>query len=256
MNIRKMFGIAALASFIAAPAFAADMPLKAPMPAPTPACVWCGWYVGLNVGYSWGRARDNVNFVPTGFGPSLIATDVTHPNGVIGGGQAGYNWQTGNVVFGLETDIQGSGERGTSTVAGLAATCGVPCSVTETDRIQWFGTTRGRIGVTAGNSWLFYVTGGAAYGGIRTSGTENFVGGPVAALGLTTATTTRGGWTAGGGVEGQLTGKWTWKVEYLYMDFGTINYAFAEPPPLAPGNVTQALRVTDSVVRGGVNLHF
>jgi len=246
---------AALAALIGTPALAADMAVKAP-PAPVaPACVWCGWYVGVNLGGSWGRVRDTADFIPTGFTPSLIATNATNPDGVIGGGQIGYNWQQGVVVFGLETDIQGSSERATASATGVTATCGVPCYVTETDKLTWFGTARARLGVASG-SWMAYVTGGAAYGGISTNGTETFVGGIVPALALQNTNTTRGGWTAGGGVEGQLTGKWTWKVEYLYMSFGTWNLAFAEPAPLAPGSVTQSLRVTDNVVRGGVNWHF
>ncbi len=159
------------------------------------------------------------------------------------------------MVFGIETDIQGSSERDTTTVAGVTATCGVPCSVTETDKVTWFGTTRGRLGYSWGN-WMAYVTGGAAYGGISTKGTESFVGGVVPVLALTDTTTTRLGWTVGGGLEGHLSGQWTWKAEYLHMDFGTVNYSFAEAPPLAPGNITQALHVTDNVVRVGVDYHF
>ncbi len=250
---KAALGIIAIAALIGTPALAADMALKAP---PPPPCLWCGWYVGANVGFSWGTASDSVDFVPTGFTPSPIATDTTHPAGVLGGAQAGFNWQHGPAVFGIETDIQGSGERdGPVTVPGVTSTCGVPCSVSETDKLTWFGTTRGRVGYAWGN-WMVYATGGAAYGGVGTSGTESFTGGIVPLLNLANTTTTRLGWTAGAGIEGQLVGKWTWKVEYLYMDLGTTNLAFAEPPPLSPGNVTQALRFTDNIVRVGVNLHF
>jgi outer membrane immunogenic protein len=94
---------------------------------------------------------------------------------------------------------------------------------------------------------MAYVTGGAAYGGISTNGTENFVGGVVPTLALANTNTTRGGWTAGGGVEGQLTGKWTWKVEYLYMSFGTWNLAFAESPPLPDAMPRRARAVPNQV---------
>lgn len=237
-------------------AMAADLPVKAPIyKAPPPVYSWAGFYLGVNIGGSWGRATDRAEFTPAAGAAALIARDTTHPNGVIGGGQLGYNWQTGPVVFGIETDIQGSGQRGTATVGGVTATCGVPCSVTETDGVTWFGTTRGRLGYSWGE-WMAYVTGGAAYAGINTIGTENFVGGVVPLLALTNGTTTRAGWTVGGGVEGRLTGAWSWKIEYLHMDFGTANFAFAEPPPLAPGTVAQSIRVTDDVVRVGVNYHF
>lgn len=255
--MRKLLGVVGVLSLLAsAPwsgARAADLLLKAPPPVPV--WSWSGFYLGLNVGGSWGRASDTISFIPPGGAPALIANERTSPDGIIGGGQVGYNWQRGHVVFGIESDIQGSGQQDSATVTGVTATCGVPCSVTESDRLTWFGTTRGRLGYAWVN-WMAYVTGGAAYGGIRTSGTENFVGGVVPTLALTSSTQTRGGWTVGGGLEGHLRGRWTWKVEYLHMDFGTTNFAFAEPAPLAPGLVTQSLRVTDNVLRAGVDWHF
>jgi outer membrane immunogenic protein len=236
-------------------ASAADMAVKArPAPIVAPVYNWTGFYVGGNIGGSWGRATDDIFFVPGGT-PRLITNEATKPSGVIGGAQAGYNWQTGNVLLGIETDIQGSSQKATATVPGVLLTCGVPCSVTETDKLTWFGTTRGRIGY-AWADWMLYVTGGVAYGGIRTNGTENFVGAAAPFIALTSATTTRVGWTAGAGVEGRISGQWTWKAEYLYMDFGTVNYAFAEPAPFAVGNITQSLHMTDNIVRVGVNYHF
>lgn len=69
--------------------------------------------------------------------------------------------------------------------------------------------------------------------------------------------TTRAGWTVGGGVQAALIGDWTWKVEYLYMDFGTANLVTALGPPVFPGSeIHQALHFTDSIVSGGVNLRF
>jgi outer membrane immunogenic protein len=119
--------------------------------------------------------------------------------------------------------------------------------------LTWFGTTRGRIGVVSG-TWLAYVTGGAAYGGLKSTGAEFIPAAP--AVVVFSNSTTRAGWTIGGGVEAALIGNWSWKVEYLYMDLGTANFATPDPPTLAPGNVTQALRFTDSIVRAGVNLRF
>jgi outer membrane immunogenic protein len=242
------------AVFCGAPALAADMALKAPPPPSAPAYNWTGLYAGLNVGGGWGQANNTFNFTSVATGISLpIATDSSHPDGVIGGGQLGYNWQKGLVVFGIETDIQGSGQRGSASAAGVTTTCGVPCSISETDKLTWFGTTRGRIGVASGG-WLAYITGGAAYGGLQSKGSELL---PAAAATETFSnSTTRAGWTLGGGLEASLTGNWTWKVEYLYMDFGTANFATASTPPVAAGNITQAMHFTDSILRGGVNLRF
>lgn len=92
------------------PALAADLPVKAP-PAPMlAALLWAGFYAGLNLGHSWGRAESN-----TSLNGAPIFSDSLNVNGVIGGGQVSYNWQTGNVVLGLEADIQGSGQKGDKT---------------------------------------------------------------------------------------------------------------------------------------------
>jgi outer membrane immunogenic protein len=259
--LKKLIGAASLTSLLVVASLgaakAADLPVKAPLIVPI-SYSWTGFYIGVNAGGSWGNVSDSVAFMGTGAGATSlpIASLGTRPSGFIGGGQAGYNWQIGTFVWGLETDLQWSGERGSNNVAGFTATCGVPCSVSETDKITWFGTTRLRAGVTWSN-WLFYVTGGAAYGGLNTTGTENFVGGAGPLIPLTSATTTRLGYTFGAGVEGQLVGAWSWKAEYLFVDLGRVNYAFAEPaPPFAPGTISQSFRATDNIFRLGVNWHF
>jgi outer membrane immunogenic protein len=264
ISLKKiLLGAAALVAISAVSASAADMApayTKAPPPVVAPVYNWTGFYVGGNIGGGWGHATDPVYFQATGFPtPLLTENGSTSPSGVLGGAQAGYNWQTSNLVLGIETDIQGSGISATAITPGLLSTCGVPCSVTETDKLTWFGTTRGRIGYGWTN-WMVYATGGAAYGGVNTSGVENFVGGVTPQQQsqqlLTSTTTTRVGWTAGAGVEGRFAGQWSWKLEYLYMDFGTNNYAFPDAPPLAPGTITQSLHLTSNVVRVGVNYHF
>lgn len=251
----RKFAILFAALAFSGPAFAADLaiPVKAPPPAPVPVYNWTGFYAGLNIGGGWGQASNNFNFAPATGGVFPIATDSSHPDGVIGGGQFGYNWQTGSMVLGIETDIQGSGQRGSATAPGAVATCAPGCTISETDKLTWFGTTRGRIGAASGG-WLAYVTGGAAYGGLKSTGVELVaLGGQVPF----SNSTTRAGWTIGGGVEAALIGNWTWKVEYLYMDLGTANFATPVPvPPFLAGNDTQAMHFTDSIVRGGLNLRF
>ena len=76
---------------------------------------WTGFYVGGNVGYSWGRSSDTSTLTnATRAGSLLTTSDKSDLNGIVGGGQAGYNWQMQNWVFGLEADIQGTGEKGTA----------------------------------------------------------------------------------------------------------------------------------------------
>jgi outer membrane immunogenic protein len=237
-----------------APAFAADMALKA-APPPAPVWSWNGWYAGLNVGGSFGNASDSVSFAATG-APFGTGSSSSHMDGVIGGGQLGYNWQSGSWLYGLEADFQGTGQRGTGSQGGvigfIAGIAVVPVTgvLSDQEKMPWFGTVRGRIGLLATPTWLLYATGGLAYAHI--SSNENFT------IGAVTATsnfgTDRAGWTVGGGLEGVIGNNWTAKLEYLYMDFGTFNNTF---PTIAPfPALALSTHITDNIVRVGVNYHF
>ena len=106
--------------------------------------------------------------VPDSVVPSLVAPDDPagsenlSPDGFNGGVQAGYNWQAGNTVFGIETDIQGASSEDNKTCFD----CGP--GLTVNSKLPWFGTVRGRLGYAVGPS-LFYATGGFAYGGVKTA---------------------------------------------------------------------------------------
>jgi outer membrane immunogenic protein len=100
--MKKLATAIAAIALIGTPAFAADMAVKAPPPAPAPVYSWTGWYVGGNVGYSWGRANSDLagsgnlsTFIQTPATTSFAFADsnTTHLDGVIGGGQIGYNYQ-------------------------------------------------------------------------------------------------------------------------------------------------------------------
>jgi outer membrane immunogenic protein len=238
--MKTVLVLAATAALMASPVLAAELPVKAPPAPPPPECTWCGFYIGANVGGSWGRA--NSSFDAPGF-PAFF-TDSTHPDGVIGGGQLGYNWQSNNWVFGIETDIQGSGQRDSATLAAIATPLG-GISLVQTDRETWFGTTRGRLGYTPSTNWLIYGTGGAAYGNVKSGFTLTT---PIGTATVTDSAT-RFGWTAGGGVEYMFLPNWSFKVEYLYMDLGTANFAI-------PLGVTQNIRFQDNIARIGIDYHF
>src|SRR5712671_7661251 len=107
---RMLIGIAAVTSLLATSAFAADLPMRTYTKAPAyvePVYNWTGFYIGGNVGYSWGRSRDTATLT-TGAG-TVLFTDVasSRMDGVVGGGQMGYNYQTANWLWGIETDFQG-----------------------------------------------------------------------------------------------------------------------------------------------------
>ena len=170
---------------------------------PLNAYSWAGPYLGGNIGYEWGSVSNNP----------------ADPSGFIGGVQAGYNFQNGPWVFGIEGDIQASGADDTF----------APWKFSN----PWFGTTRARAGY-AMNNILFFGTLGLAYGDVKAENLGN------------NETHTGLGWTAGAGMEVGFTPRWSAKVEYLYMDLGNRSYALT-------GN---DLDLHASILRFGVNYLF
>ncbi len=225
-------------------ASAADLsrPMITKAPPPPPMYNWTGFYIGANVGVSWGSQDVTLN------APTAVITNSNHLDGVIGGGQIGYNWQgMGSPwVFGLEADFQGSGQKGDGSFA-IATTPAT--GIAYEDKLEWFGTVRGRIGYAMGDmgTWLPYITGGLAYGQGNINGSGSTAGTAVAF----NTTTTYVGWTAGAGLEWAFAPKWSAKIEYLYMDLGN-----GPTIALSPGFALTTGRLTDNVARVGVNYHF
>ena len=216
-------GCVALSVLLSAPsAVAADLSLaplyKAPPPELTQAYNWTGFYFGANGGGGWGHSWWNAN--TTGFPLS----------GGQAGGTAGYNWQTGNIVFGIEGDLDWSGFDGSATTPG----CPAGCSTND----SWLSTVRGRIGYSFGRI-MPYVTGGLALGDIRAA-TPGFAGGEAV----------NPGWTVGGGLEFALPGNWTAKAEYLHVGLGHFDCTACSALP--PDNVS----LQANVFRAGVDYHF
>ena len=186
---------------------AADMNYGARAPytvnQPLNAYSWAGPYIGGNLGYAWGSVEHNP----------------TKPSGFAGGVQAGYNFQTGPWVFGIESDIQASGAEQTF----------APWKFSN----PWFGTLRGRAGYAL-NNVLFYGTGGLAFGELRAS-----------TFGLSESHT-NAGWTLGVGAEMGFAPNWSAKVEYLYVDLNSSNFVIT--------GASNGYRF--GLVRAGVNYHF
>jgi len=145
----------------------ADMSVKA-APAIAPRLYdWTGFYVGGNIGYSVGNDRTIQTLSVAGGVFDRTFTDLTPaPRGVVGGAQFGYNWQGGrNWLVGFETDIQGASQVDRTCSIACVAAAGVDQTLTVEHKIDYFGTVRARLGAVNDNV-LFYVTGGAAYGGL------------------------------------------------------------------------------------------
>ncbi len=242
--------------------------------APPPVLSWTGFYVGGNIGYGWGSSDSETDVSGLGLGRFAFAhSDPLSLNGVLGGAQIGYNWQTASPwVYGLEADWQGSGERANQSYSdaysgsgGLLGVVATGTGNTNYDAsIAWFGTARGRIGY-AWDRVLIYGTGGLAYGQVRLDGTLMDSGTTLILCGPSctptpysgtapfSASRVNAGWTLGAGVEGALVGNWTWKAEYLYVDLGSLNLSAAGP---APTTINVHANFTDNIVRFGFNYKF
>jgi outer membrane immunogenic protein len=268
-------GAVALLAFGAAPALAADLAVapvytKAPV-ASVAVYDWTGFYVGGNVGYGWGGNTDpSLSFVnPAGFGgiAAFLTTGVPpgtssgnlfpnlQPNGVFGGGQIGYDKQFGTWVIGLVADIQAANFTANQLVVTPAATTGANVNESLSVKNDWFGTVRGKIGWAA-NDWLFYGTGGVAYGDVKSSiglactpGGAGCVG--VAFAGSRSETTV--GFAAGAGIA-KAFGNWNVGVEYLHIDLGRSSVTALDLTGLAPTTtITESQRFTNDMVRVTVN---
>lgn len=205
--------------------------------APVVARNWTGFYLGGNVGSGTGRDRS-----------SLVAPGVANeqfnlsPDGINGGVQGGYNWQAGNWVYGVEADIQASSQKDNKTTVALGG-------IAYEQKLPWFGTVRGRLGYSVGQT-LFYATGGYAYGSVKTK--LNVVGGAEVA----NFSKTQDGYAVGGGIEtpfkllGLFGPQWTSKTEYLYVDLGSSSNAIAGTPLVSTSSVTE------HIFRTGLNYNF
>ena len=236
-----------------------------------PPFTWTGFYIGANAGAIWGQGSASTAVYANGFpwvNVDFPAGSLGNSNtGFIGGGQAGYNWQTGSLVFGVETDFDGSSLSRSRNIIGPAFTdpiLGVNDNFTlnSSVRLDWLGTTRGRVGfvATPDNRLLIYGTGGFAYGGGSAhlnfyDNIDNFY------WSSGSKSATRTGWTLGGGLEYAWTNNWTVGAEYLYYNLGSRHLITA--PNLAASNFFGAAVYSDtkvnfdgSVIRARVNYKF
>ncbi len=212
-------------------------------PAPLQIADWRGFYAGLSAGY--GVARNESSWSQIG---SSEQFDLV-PRGFIGGGQFGYNWQNGNWLFGFETDLQVSTMRDDRNCLN---NCYTPDGLFNADqRLQWFGTVRGRLGYSVGSS-LFYGTGGLAFGRVKTDVSETFNGGFLASF-----SDMKTGWAAGGGIErpfeffGMFGPNWTIKTEYMLVDLGSTAGSYTNY-----FDRTFVTHVREHIWRSALNFHF
>lgn len=204
---------AAIALGVANSARAADMAVKAPPPpVAVPIFTWTGFYLGGNLGAAW--AQRSVTDI---FGNTFTRTS---DGRFIGGGQIGYNWQTGNFVLGVEGDIDGIASNNNRSAAVVIGGAG-PFVVTANNS-SWVATLAARFGWAA-DHWLFYGKAGAGWVGNNNGFTvTNVTTGASFAGGNSNAV---GGWLLGGGLEYAINNNWSVKGEYDYIGLGHRNFA-------------------------------
>jgi outer membrane immunogenic protein len=212
-----IFSTAAMAADLSRPVY------KAPPAGVMPAAYdWTGFYIGGHVGYGW---------ADKGWGDAFGLNLSHNADGILGGGQAGFNYQVGQFVFGVEGDVTGTGMKGGAAALGS----------TFDTKVDWTSTLTGRAGL-AFDRWLVYGKGGVAWAGEHFS-TNRYT------VGTVELDDTRVGWTVGAGVEWAFAPQWSAKLEYNYMDFGTKTYSFA------PGRATDIDQQVQQV-KFGINYKF
>ncbi len=203
MRAKTWFGIGVIASIAAGvgAAGAADMAVKAPVyKAPPPVILsdWAGFYIGINGGYGWGD---------TSFDGGLKEK----PKGGLFGGHAGYNWQYGPVVAGVEVDFDGADINATAPASVVINRIANPGTVTT--KFDDLATARARLGYLVLPNLLAYGTAGPGWGHSEVSDSVTNV----------STGATNFGWTAGAGVEYKFTDHFTARAEYLHYDFAKEN---------------------------------
>lgn len=242
--MRKFLLATVALSALSFQATAADLPVRGPAMAPAPMFVamnWTGFYVGAQVGYSWGNHRisrlDATGAVRVFGGFPL--SDENDVDGFVGGLHVGYNYQTGSFVFGIEADGEFSDAKYSR---GLVR--GAPGVDFNYGSKDWQASLRARAGLTFGNA-LLYVTGGLAIADVNS---RVDVGGVL----FTAYSKTKTGYTVGAGVEYALSSNWSARAEYRYTDLGSIRSP-------SPGGVTVTFRtdeLVDHTLRLGVSYRF
>ena len=219
MRTKLWFGIGLLASTVAGAgsAVAADLAVKAPPPGLAPVYLsdWAGFYLGINGGGAWASTSFDV-------APAFNMK----PSGGVVGGHAGYNWQYGSVVAGVEADFDGADLKKTVAPFGGA---GVQ------DKTDELASARARIGYVFFPSVLAYGTAGAGWGHSELHNNNNGF----------TSDATQFGWTAGAGLEYKLIDHVLLRAEYLHYDFAKTTF-----PGFGP------VKETVDTVRGGLSWKF
>jgi outer membrane immunogenic protein len=229
-------------------------------PAAGPLFTFTGFYVGGTVGGALGSSKytETPGGAFAAFGPAAVSNiaavgkSSTAPRGVIGGLEAGYNWQIGHFVLGFEADFSGWDMSSNSGVTGVGLPLAAPFSSSTTVSSNWLFTARPRVGFANGNQ-LLYLTGGLAVSNFDFS--QSIILGGAGATLAGSSSSTQVGWTAGFGIEYALSWNWSIKAEYLYVSFPNQSaHQVVSAAPAFTGTATANL--TASIARAGFDYRF
>jgi outer membrane immunogenic protein len=232
-------------------ALGADLPIKAP---PTLAASWAGFYLGIHGGYGW--QRDDFS-QSEAFALATQSINGIRGKGAVYGAQAGHNWQFGRAVTGLEFDFSVADIKGSNAVSQLLGGTDAT-TITLSEKAQYLGSIRGRLGWLPADNVLLYGTAGLAWERLdSTSQTLRTSTAPVGmSLTSTRTPTDKFGWVAGAGVEAMLgSPNWVGRIEYLHYDFGQNADSSALTAAIGQVNSTSGPQTID-VVRAGVSYKF
>jgi outer membrane immunogenic protein len=201
---------------------------------------WTGFYIGGNVGGA--AAHGSVSNDPATLLNWLVGQTNANRAGVIGGFEAGYNYQIANVVLGVEGDISWATINTTVPAVSIAA----PGTDIYAANLDWLSTVRGRLG-WAFDRVLVYGTGGAAFAKLNDQFSDSNI--PFVAIPNSSVT----GWTAGAGLEYAFADHWTAKAEYLHVGFPD-RTGFGGVPGIQP--YAFSFRDNLNIGRVGINYKF
>ncbi|HEY4142580.1 MAG TPA: outer membrane beta-barrel protein [Pseudolabrys sp.] len=278
----SFYRIVAAAAFAAGIACASNASVAAPKtarPATEAAYNWTGFYAGISGGYGWNKGSNSITavdpfyafFADPAFGTLPRSLD-SGSKGVLGGISAGYNYQIGQSLLGIEADFSKANIQGSNSFASADVGAAEPIVTTQQDKkLEWLSTLRGRIGYLPTPALLVFATGGLAVGKGNASTTttvtasasgspENCIPGDFWASYFCSAGSgnkTMTGWTLGAGLEAMIARNWSLKVEYLYYDLGSISYTsnlttFSIGSPA----IQTSARFNGNIARAGINYHF
>lgn len=224
---------------------------------PASAHNWTGLYAGANIGYGWGweaiRVSGDAGSTEAALRAGVLPRSLADgPDGIIGGGQVGYNFQISRWVLGIETDLQGADiserESVSTAVPGF-----FPYVTKASQTLDLLGTVRGRVGYAVTDPLLLYVTSGFAYGHVALSASALNPGcAGVCTDGSTSAL--NAGWTIGAGLEYAFGRRWSLRAEYLYYDLGNRSTRLTDILGRSPGVFqTYSADFSSGIVRFGLN---